>query len=166
MPPSPASAIARDDCLIFDRCEGILRRERFGRLASHPVAGEERPADDKRLDGSNPFGDSLFTERNWAIVEALRSVATEAKESPARIALAWLNGRPGVASILLGVSRAAQVNDNVAALEVILSPAHRAALDAVSVPTPRMLYGLFSAAARQHVVFGGSAVRGWNEQRS
>ena len=30
---------------------------------------------DKRLDGANPFGDTLFTERNWRIVDVLRRVA-------------------------------------------------------------------------------------------
>ena len=39
------------------------------------MAGELRPAEDKRLDGANPFGDSLFTPRNWKIVEAVRQVA-------------------------------------------------------------------------------------------
>lgn len=47
-------------------------------------ADEERPASDKRLDGANPFGGTLFTERNWAIVDALRRVADEAHRGMAR----------------------------------------------------------------------------------
>ena len=121
--------------------------------------GEQRPAEDKRLDGANPFGDTLFTEQNWKIVEALQEVARAANESAARVALAWVVGRPGVASTLMGVSRAEQVMDNIAALDVVLSATQRATLDAVSTPaSPRMLYSLFTAGARQHVVFGGSAV--------
>lgn len=123
---------------------------------------ERRPDDDKRLDGANPFGDSLFTERNWRIVDAVRRVADDAGESPARVALSWIIGRPGVTSTLIGVSRAAQVTDNVAALDVSLSPEHLAELDAVSLPSdPRMLYTLFQPALRQQVVFGGSSVRPW-----
>lgn len=123
-------------------------------------AGEQRPADDKRLDGANPFGDSLFTPRNWIIVDALRGVAEEVGQSPAIVALAWVIGRPGVASTLMGVSRAAQILDNMAALDLVLSPEHLAALDAASAPAdPRLIYGLSRPPLRQHVLFGGSTVR-------
>ena len=120
---------------------------------------EKRPDGDKRLDGANPFGDSLFTPRNWKIVDELKRVATEAGETPARIALAWVCGRPGITSTLMGVSRAEQVNDNVAALDLVLSPEHCAALDKVSTSAdPRMLYSLFTPALRKYAVFGGNAV--------
>jgi aryl-alcohol dehydrogenase-like predicted oxidoreductase len=122
---------------------------------------EKRPADDKRLDGANPFGDTLFTERNWEIVDVLRRVANEAGQSPARVALSWVFERPGITSTLMGVRRAEQVTDNIAALDVVLSAEHRAALDAVSMPHPRMLYSLFQPAVRQHVVFDGSSVKAW-----
>lgn len=124
-------------------------------------AGEQRAADDKRLDGANPFGDTLFTDRNWRIVDALRQVAADAGETPARVALAWVVGRPDVTSTLMGVSRAEQVADNVAALDVRLSAEHRTTLDAVSAPEPRMLYTLFTGPVRRQVVFGGMEVRGW-----
>ena len=120
-----------------------------------------RAADDKRLDGANPFGDSLFTEKNWQILEVLKAVAKDVGQNPASVALAWVVGRPGVTSTLMGVSKTAQVVDNVAALGLILSDAHRTALDAVSAPPPRMLYSLFTPALRQQVVFGGSAVSAW-----
>ncbi len=123
------------------------------------VAGEDRSPDDHRLDGANPFGDTLFTERNWAIVDVVRRVASEAGETAARIALAWVAGRPGITSPLMGASRASQVTENAAATDLVLSPAHRAALDDVSRGAPRMLYSLFTPAIRQQVVFGGSAVR-------
>ncbi len=123
--------------------------------------GEHRPDSDKRLDGANPFGDSLFTDRNWKIVDVLRRLAAETGHSPAQIALAWVANRPGVASTLMGVSRADQVSDNAAALGVDLSPAHLAALNEVSLADARMLYSLFTTALRQHVVFGGGHVTGW-----
>jgi aryl-alcohol dehydrogenase-like predicted oxidoreductase len=121
--------------------------------------GSKRPEEDKRLDGANPFGDSLFTERNWKIVDVLKQVAQEMDESPARVALAWIFARPSVTSTLMGVSRMEQVSDNIAALDIVLSPAHRSALDAISTPADgRMLYSLFKPAMRQQIVFGGSAV--------
>ena len=146
----------------YDRAAVEAAGPRAGGLPREAApAGEERPRGDRRLDGANPFGDTLFTERNWAIVDVLRRVAEEAGQSPARIALAWVLGRPGITSALMGVSRAEQVQDNAAALEVALSPGQRAMLDAASAPEPRMLYGLFTPALRQQVVFGGSTVRAW-----
>ncbi|MBC8086055.1 MAG: aldo/keto reductase, partial [Phycisphaerae bacterium] len=128
---------------------------------------EQRPADDKRLDGPNPFGDTLFTDRNWNIVEALRQVSEEAGHSSALVALAWVLGRPGVTSTLMGVSNAGQLADNIAALRVQLSPAHRNALDAISSGDGRMLYSLFTPSMRRLAVFGGSDVSAWGTaQRS
>ena len=66
----------------------------------------------------------------------------------------------------MGVSRVEQVADNIAALDMTLSAEHRAALDAVSAAEPRMLYSLFTPAARQHAVFGGSAVMPWEPRAS
>lgn len=123
--------------------------------------GEQRAEGDKRLDGANPFGDSLFTERNWKIVETLKQVSEDAGEAPARLALAWVTQRPGVSSTLMGVSRVAQVAENIASLDLVISAEHRAALDAVSAPDPRMLYTLFTSAVRQFAVFGGSSVTSW-----
>ena len=122
---------------------------------------EARPDGDKRLDGANPFGDSLFTERNWRIVDVLRRVAEEAGQSPARVALSWVIGRPGITSTLMGVSRVEQVGDNAAASGVALLAEHRAALDAVSAPEARFPYGLFTPSMRQQVVFGGACVKPW-----
>lgn len=126
-------------------------------------ADAERRADDKRLDGANPFGDSLFTARNWTIVETVQRIASECGQTAARVALAWVIQRPGISSTLMGVSRAEQVKDNIAALDVRLSGAHLAELDLVSSTPPRLLYSLFTPPLRQHAVFGGSKVRSWAE---
>lgn len=118
-----------------------------------------RPADDKRLDGDNPFGDALFTERNWRILEVLKRVAGDLGETPARVALAWIVGRPGVTSTLMGVSRVDQVTDNVAALGFVLPPDQRAILDDVSAGNQPFLYGLFEPSVQNQIVFGGANIR-------
>lgn len=94
--------------------------------------GEKRPDNDKRLDGDNPFGDILFTDRNWNIADEVKRIAAEAGETPARVALSWVIGRPGVTSTLMGVSRSEQVAENADALSLALSAEHLAALDEVS----------------------------------
>ena len=143
----------------YDRTAVEAAAPRAGGLPDGAATGGARPEDDKRLDGANPFGDTLFTERNWRIVEALRAVAAELGEPPARVALAWVLGRPGVGTALMGVSRLSQLHDNIAATDLVLPEAQRAALDAASDPALPMLYGLFTPALRRQAVFGGSAVR-------
>ena len=125
------------------------------------AAGAQGAPEPRRLDGDNPFGDSLFTERNWAILETLRRVASGAGESMARVAMAWVTQRPGVTATLLGASSPAQVADNIAALSITLSAGQRAELDAASAPASRMLYSMFTPAMRQQVISGGSRVRVW-----
>ncbi|MCI0755344.1 aldo/keto reductase [Teichococcus vastitatis] len=117
----------------YDRASVGAAAPRKGGVPNQPQAeGRPRPEGDKRLDGDNPFGDTLFTDRNWTIVETLKRVAEELGESPARVALAWVVGRQGVASTLMGVSRAEQVTDNVAALDLNLAPEQSEVLDAAS----------------------------------
>jgi len=58
----------------------------------------------------------------------------------------------------MGVSRVSQVHDNVAATELRLRAEQIAALDEASSPERAMMYGLFTPAARQNLVFGGAAV--------
>lgn len=142
----------------YDRATVEAGPARAGGLPSDAANGETRSDDDKRLDGANPFGDSLFTDRNWQIVEAVRSVADAIGETPARVALAWVLARPGVDCALIGVSRVSQLHDNIAATDLRLSDEHISALNEASAPTEAMIYGLFTPAGRQNVVFGGSTV--------
>ena len=144
----------------YDRAAVEAAEPRQGGVPNQAEAGgRARPEGDKRLDGDNPFGDSLFTERNWTIVAALKQVADELGESPARVALAWVVGRPGVASTLMGVSRAGQVTDNVAALGLALSPQHLELLDTASGGGRNFLYNLFQPQLRNQIVFGGADIR-------
>ena len=142
----------------YDRAAVEAAGKLAGGLPRDAGTGEARPETDERLDGANPFGDTLFTERNWAIVDVVRRVADEAGQSPAQVALSWVVNRPGVTSTLMGASRAGQVSENVAALDVVLSAEHQAALDAVSASGPNVLYALFTPAMRRNAVFGGSTV--------
>ena len=142
----------------YDRATVEAGAPRTGGLPTEAGNGARRAEGDKRLDGANPFGDTLFTDRNWRIVDALRGVAQAIGETPARVALAWVLSSPGVDSALMGVSRVSQLHDNIAATELRLPAEQVAALDAASSPEGAMIYALFTPTMRQHVVFGGSAV--------
>jgi aryl-alcohol dehydrogenase-like predicted oxidoreductase len=71
---------------------------------------------------------------DYAVIDVLNEVAGQAGASSAAVALAWIQGRPGITSTLLGARRLDQFEDNLHALDLTLTDAHRAALNEVSAP--------------------------------
>jgi diketogulonate reductase-like aldo/keto reductase len=74
------------------------------------------------------------SERDYDVIDVLEQVAGETGASPAAVAIAWVGGRPGVSSTLIGARRMDQLRANLAALDLELSAEHVAALDDVSMP--------------------------------
>lgn len=77
-----------------------------------------------------------YRDEDFAVVEALKTVAAARGVSPARVAYAWLLSRPGVAAPIVGVSSVAQLDEAAAALDLKLSAAECAALEAPYRPHP------------------------------
>jgi aryl-alcohol dehydrogenase-like predicted oxidoreductase len=75
-------------------------------------------------------------ERGYDIIDAMRPIAEAHDVSIARVALAWLLTRRGVMSVIIGAKTIEQLDDNLAATELTLSPEDIAALDAVSALGP------------------------------
>lgn len=123
-------------------------------------AGAGAATGEGRLAGPNPFGNTKFTERNWQVLEALRAVATAAESPLAPVALAWAAAQPGISSLILGASSVAQLLDNLASLDLHLTPEQLGALDAGSAPDAAFPYGIFTPAINRGI-FGGASVRGW-----
>ncbi len=73
-------------------------------------------------------------DKLYDIIDAIVAIADERGVSGAQVALAWLLGRPGVTSVIIGGRSEAQFKDNLAAANLKLSPEERARLDAVSQP--------------------------------
>ena len=122
-------------------------------------------ADTGRLSGANPFGNSKFVDRNWAILDALQAVAAELDRPAAQVALAWTLTRAGVASTLIGASKVSQLESNIAATDIRLTAAQAKHLDEASTPPLGFSSGLTQPAIRR-MVFGGRDVAGWSEQRN
>ncbi|MDB5421822.1 MAG: aldo/keto reductase [Brevundimonas sp.] len=142
----------------YDRAKVEAAPSRTGGLPDKAGTGDPSAHSGARLDGANPFGDTLFTERNWKIVDALKAVASEIGEPPATVALAWALSRPTVDTVLIGVSRVTQLKENIGALALHLSADHLSALNKASEPGLPMIYGLFSDEMRRDIVYGGAAV--------
>ncbi|WP_182087221.1 aldo/keto reductase [Aureimonas sp. ME7] len=73
-------------------------------------------------------------DRLWRIVDALVEIGKGRGVSAAQVALAWLLGRPAVASLVIGGRREDQFRDNIAAAALTLSDEERRRLDEVSRP--------------------------------
>jgi aryl-alcohol dehydrogenase-like predicted oxidoreductase len=85
--------------------------------------------------GRGPWVAAALNERSFGVLDVVRRVAGELGTTPARVALAWVQARPGVASTIIGARSVAQLEDNLGALEVRLPDEAVAALDEASKPS-------------------------------
>ena len=125
--------------IAIDQGVGILSWSPLagGLLSGKYRRGQEPPEGSRHLTDWNepPVHDE---EMLYDIVEALVAIGEAHGVSAAQVAIAWLVGRPGVASVIVGARTEEQLADNLRAAELQLSPDERARLDAVSAP--RLLY--------------------------
>src|SRR6185436_8932935 len=77
----------------------------------------------------------FLNERAFTIIDELTRIAGAHDTTAAAIALAWVQGKPGVASTIIGVRRLDQLDRNLAALDVTLTAEDVASLDKLSRPT-------------------------------
>ncbi|NWJ42404.1 MAG: aldo/keto reductase [Geothrix sp.] len=127
--------------------KGGLLTGKYGRNKQPQGEGRHVPGVSKSL-----------TDRNYAIIEAAEAVATELGTGVAQVALAWVLARPGVASPILGARTLAQLDGNLASLDLTLPEAMIARLDAASAPTPIFPHGFL--ANTKHVMQSGATING------
>ena len=119
---------------------------------------------EKMKDSGNP-GFKKFTEANWTILDKLLRVSKELGRSPAQVALNWVATQPGVTSTILGASKLAQLEDNLASIEFEIPSELRKQLDEVSAPASIHPYVFFEPFI-QGMIHGGVKVKGWTEQNA
>jgi aryl-alcohol dehydrogenase-like predicted oxidoreductase len=66
----------------------------------------------------------------------MRAIAEARGVSVPQIALAWLLAKPHVTSVIIGAKRVEQLEDNLGAVDVLLTADELARLDAVSALPP------------------------------
>lgn len=129
------------------------------------LSGKYNRADTRntgRLSGSNPFGNSKFTARNWDILDTAKAIAAEIEKPVAQVALAWAMARPGVTCTLIGASKLEQLESNMAAVEIRLTADQMHRLNEASTPAPTFSSSLVTPQIRS-MIFGGHTVSGWAE---
>jgi aryl-alcohol dehydrogenase-like predicted oxidoreductase len=101
---------------------------------------DERPAGATRLGEDPDRGmeayDRRSTDRTWRVIDAVQKVAEDRGVSMTEVALAWVTGRPAVSSTILGARTTDQLQTNLRAAGLRLTPEETAVLDAASDPDP------------------------------
>ncbi len=93
--------------------------------------------------------------RQERIVTALRKVASETGATPAQVALAWLRYREIPVIPIVGARKLAQVQDNLASLDVTLSPQQVSSLDEASQIEPGFPASLYGRELVRGFAYGG-----------
>jgi aryl-alcohol dehydrogenase-like predicted oxidoreductase len=100
----------------------------------------QRPSGATRLGEDPDRGMEAYSRRGvvrtWEVIDAVQKVAEDRGVSMAEVALAWVTGRPGVTSTILGARTLEQLETNLRSADLELSAAEIAALDAASDPRP------------------------------
>ncbi|MDQ3236546.1 MAG: aldo/keto reductase [Actinomycetota bacterium] len=99
---------------------GKYRRDKDAEEGRHVEGWDEPPVHDP---------DKLYD-----IIDVLVEIADSRGVSAAQVSLAWLLGRPGVASVIVGARTEEQLEDNLKAADLELSEDERRRLDEVSAP--------------------------------
>jgi aryl-alcohol dehydrogenase-like predicted oxidoreductase len=97
---------------------GKYRRDKDASEGRHVEGWDEPPVYD--------------TDKLYDTVDVIVEIAEERGVSAAQVALSWLLGRPGVASVIVGARTDEQLADNLKAAELELSEEERRRLDEVS----------------------------------
>jgi aryl-alcohol dehydrogenase-like predicted oxidoreductase len=73
-------------------------------------------------------------DQDASVIEVVEQIASERGVPMAQVGLAWVLGKQGVSAPIVGASKPAQLDDAVAALELVLSPEEIERLQAPYVP--------------------------------
>ncbi|WNG40107.1 aldo/keto reductase [Archangium violaceum] len=121
----------------------LMKDQHLGLMVWSPLAGgflsgkyrreQQGPQGSRRVEFDFP---PVNKERAYDIIDVMDGVAKEHGVSVARVALAWLLHQSHVTTIIIGAKTEQQLEDNLAATTLKLSPEQLAKLDAVSKLPP------------------------------
>ncbi len=131
----------------------------WGPLRGGALSGKYKRADKgKHEAGRGARVTSFLDDRTFDLLDIMEAIAKELGTTVPRVALSWLQNRPGVTSTIIGARTIEQLDDNVGALEVKLTAAQVASLDKASTPTlpfPTDMLGMIPM-----IAFGGTTING------
>lgn len=119
----------------------LCREEGVGVLPWSPLSGGFLSGKYRR-DNPNPEGarrtnfqfPAIDEARGFDAVETLDEIATKRGATVPQVALAWLLAQPGVSSIIIGANKMSQLEDNLKAADLELSPEEVEQLSRTTAP--------------------------------
>ncbi len=92
-------------------------------LASGMLTGKyDDGVDSGRLAKMDYLRESLYTEQNIQRVKEMKKIADAMECSRTQLALAWTAAQPGMTSVILGATNVEQLQENLGALRVNITP--------------------------------------------
>jgi aryl-alcohol dehydrogenase-like predicted oxidoreductase len=142
-----AFVTSQDEYSLLDRSVEkaqvpALRRHGLGLLPYFPLASglltgkykmNASPPQGSRLAGDAGRSNNILNDHNLRIVEALSEFAAKRGHTILELAMSWLASRPFVPSIIAGATKPEQVEQNIAAVGWVLSPADLAEIDRITL---------------------------------
>jgi len=95
-------------------------------------------------------------DRHLAISREVQAIAQEAGCTPSQVAIAWVRQQPGVIIPLLGARKVEQLQDNLGALNVTLSPEHMKRLGEASAIDLGFPHDFLAGNEVRDLVYGGT----------
>jgi aryl-alcohol dehydrogenase-like predicted oxidoreductase len=121
----------------------LLNDQKVGLMVWSPLAGGllsgkygrnmQGPEDSRRINFDFP---PVNKEKAYDIIDVMQSIAQQKGISVAQLALAWLLHQPAVTSVIIGAKKTEQLEDNLKAIDVRLTPEELQKLDEVSKLQP------------------------------
>ncbi len=130
---------------------------KYKNLAKGKVQGEGRLAKRK--------SHTALDDQKILIINTLLEVADKVGRSPSQVALNWLRQQSGVVIPIIGASKVAQVQDNLACLDFALEEDYLRKLDEVSRMEPGFPYEFAQRESTREFAFGGFQDRVINHRK-
>ena len=121
----------------------MARSYGFAIIPWSPLAGgflsgkyelRQAPPADARHQPREAGGSILDNDAAFKVVDAIRELAVQKQCTASQLALAWCARQPGITSPIIGPRTMAQLEDNLAAVDIELTEQDRQKLDAASPP--------------------------------
>jgi aryl-alcohol dehydrogenase-like predicted oxidoreductase len=103
-------------------------------LKSGALSGKYTRSNGVKMQGRRSEFLGQLTEKQYDIIDVVAKVAAECHTDSSTVALAWLKAQPGVSSTIIGARTLEQLEKNLKALDLKLTPDQMAALSSVSKP--------------------------------
>ncbi len=106
-----------------------------GVLTGKYERGQEPPADTRLARRGGARAAMTLTDRNFDIVDEVNKVAADVGSTPTAVSLAWVLGRRGITSIIIGPRSEAQMKENLIGFDLTLPDEAVARLSDISRPS-------------------------------